>query len=232
MRRKAAQAGKAEHSHLSAARIYAAGHFLRLGFLPQRQRGGGLWLVWQSVWQRNSEGAFLAESCIAQELQARGLLPDVVFPSLEDFLWCDLVDEHRYLGNLNRRLSYLFSTQEAITYFSSGDQPVARAEIVARGLDEYELDYNTISTDNLGFYRVCNPDARSATTALVLKDSMENTMTDYLTALFSELIVIDPRSYAEPYPFDELLAHYDVDLVLFVYHDHNVSQELRQFLNR
>lgn len=60
---------------------------------------------------------------------------------------------------------------------------------------------------------------------------MENTMTNYITALFSELIVIDPRRYARPYPFDELLEHCDVDLVIFVYPDHNVSQEFRQFLN-
>lgn len=218
--------------------IDVSGYFLENLTLAERKS-----LFFRTDFHWNSEGAFVASGCIAQGLQELGLLDGVTLPSRSDFQWSDLGTGHSYNGDLNRRLSYLFSTQEsipfyeianpsAISYFSSGDAPVAREALIARGLGEDVLDYNTISTDNLGFYRVHNPDARSPSTALVLKDSMENPMTDYLTTLFTDLIVVDPRSYAEPYDLNGLIEVYDIDLVLFVYHDHNISTELRDFLNR
>ena len=71
------------------------------------------------------------------------------------------------------------------------------------------MQYNLLSTENLGFYRICNPNARSARHVLILKDSMEDPMTDYWAELFSEIIVIDPRSYLREESLPELVAEYD-----------------------
>ena len=50
--------------------------------------------------------------------------------------------------------------------------------------------------------------------------------------LFSEIIVIDPRSYLREESLPELVAEYDIDMALFLYHQNNLSEELIDFLNR
>lgn len=184
----------------------------------------------------NDLGAFNAAEYAATSLEGE------VAPSMEDFLWEELGSDHAYLGDLNRRFSYLLPTDEAIPfytpkstasirYYLSGDRETAREEIVARGVGvDKELNYNTVSTDNLGYFRIENPDALLDKTVLILKDSLENPMTDYFTVLYRQVIVIDPRSYAEPYSLAELAERYGVDLVLFVYHQNNISTELTEFL--
>lgn len=175
-------------------------------------------------------------------MQENGLLDGVVLPAAEDFAWQDL--DCPYRGDLNRRFSYLFSMQEEIPYYSiretselqyydAKDVEVPRESIWARGLQSgEEMQYNLLSTENLGFYRICNPNARSARRVLILKDSMEDPMTDYWAELFSETIVIDPRSYLREESLPELVAEYDIDMALFLYHQNNLSEELIDFLNR
>ena len=115
-------------------------------------------------------------------------------------------------------------------YFAGSDTPVARETLIGSGLADPELDYNKISTYNLGFYRVCNPNARSARRVLILKDSLQNPTTDYFTELFSEVVVVDLRSYEEPYDLNGLIAQYDLDTVLLMFHQNNISAELTSFL--
>ena len=111
-------------------------------------------------------------------MQENGLLDGVVLPAAEDFAWQDL--DCPYRGDLNRRFSYLFSMQEEIPYYSiretselqyydAKDVEVPRESIWARGLQSgEEMQYNLLSTENLGFYRICNPNARSARRVLIL----------------------------------------------------------------
>ena len=190
----------------------------------------------------NPRGAFVASADLAAAMQENGLLDGVVLPAAEDFAWQDL--DCPYRGDLNRRFSYLFSMQEEIPYYSiretselqyydAKDVEVPRESIWARGLQSgEEMQYNLLSTENLGFYRICNPNARSARRVLILKDSMEDPMTDYWAELFSEIIVIDPRSYLREESLPELVAEYDIDMALFLYHQNNLSEELIDFLNR
>lgn len=193
-------------------------------------------LYYRTDFHWNDLGAFRAAEYVGNRLEGD------IAPSHDDFIWQDLGSEAEYLGDLNRRFSYLLSTNEAIPfytprstdsfrYFLSGDKEAARQSIVARGVGvDKALNYNTISTDNLGYFRIENPDALTDKCVLVLKDSLENPMTDYFTTLYRQVIVIDPRSYAEPYSLPELAERYGVDLVLFIYHQNNISTELTQFL--
>lgn len=195
-------------------------------------------LYYRTDFHWNDLGAFRAAEYAATTLEGD------IAPSKDDFLWAELGSDHAYLGDLNRRFSYLLSTDEAIPfytpkstdsvrYYLSGDREAAREEIVARGVGvDKELNYNTVSTDNLGYFRIENPDALLDKTVLILKDSLENPMTDYFTVLYRQVIVIDPRSYAEPYSLAELAERYGVDLVLFVYHQNNISTELTDFLRK
>ena len=189
----------------------------------------------------NDRGAFCAAEQIAAGMQDAGLMDGVTLPSEDDFVWQELGETHAYLGDLNRRFSYQFSTQEKIPfyclantadilYFSSSNISTVRSSIIAKGLNNPELDYDTLTTSNLGYYRVSNPHARSNRRTLILKDSLENPMTDYFTALFSELIVVDLRNYNEPYSLSELVEHYELDTVILMYHQNNISLELSEFL--
>lgn len=184
----------------------------------------------------NDLGAFRAAEYIAVSLG------DGAVPSDADFLWRDLGQTSNYLGDLNRRFSYLLSTREdipfyapqsteAIEYYLSGDALAERESIIARGVDtDASLNYNTVSTDNLGYLRIYNPDAPIDKCVLILKDSLENPMTDYFSVYYRQIIVIDPRAYNEPYSLAELTEQYGIDLVLLVYHQNNISTELTQFL--
>ncbi len=78
--------------------------------------------------------------------------------------------------------------------------------------------------------RVVNPNARSRQHILLLKDSFQNPTTDYFTEVFEEVNVIDPRVYTEPESFPELLKKCDIDIVLFLYQQQNISEELIKFL--
>lgn len=193
----------------------------------------------------NDRGAFRAAEYIAQELSAAGLLDKAAVPGETDFLWQELGETHLYQGDLNRRFSNLFSMREAIPfyclkdaselqYYLSADdaKPVAREAIISTGLAEETLSYNTVATENLGYYRVVNPNARTQRRILILKDSFQNPTTDYFTELFAEVIVIDPRYYNEPYSLSELVALHEVDLVLLMYHQNNASTELVDFLSK
>ena len=53
-----------------------------------------------------------------------------------------------------------------------------------------------------------------------------------LTPQPPEIIVIDPRSYLRKESLPELVAEYDIDMALFLYHQNNLSEELIDFLNR
>lgn len=220
--------------------------FLCYYLLPARFRNAFLLVGSLGFYAWGDPGNILlllaASADLAAAMQENGLLDGVVLPAAEDFAWQDL--DCPYRGDLNRRFSYLFSMQEEIPYYSiretselqyydAKDVEVPRGSIWARGLQSgEEMQYNLLSTENLGFYRICNPNARSARHVLILKDSMEDPMTDYWAELFSEIIVIDPRSYLREESLPELVAEYDIDMALFLYHQNNLSEELIDFLNR
>ena len=215
--------------------------FLCYYLLPARFRNAFLLVGSLGFYAWGDPGNILlllaASADLAAAMQENGLLDGVVLPA-----WQDL--DCPYRGDLNRRFSYLFSMQEEIPYYSiretselqyydAKDVEVPRESIWARGLQSgEEMQYNLLSTENLGFYRICNPNARSARRVLILKDSMEDPMTDYWAELFSEIIVIDPRSYLREESLPELVAEYDIDMALFLYHQNNLSEELIDFLNR
>lgn len=87
-------------------------------------------------------------------------------------------------------------------------------------------------THNLGYLRVENPNAPEDQAVLILKDSYQNPMLDYFTAIFREVNVIDPRNYQEDANLSTLVAERGLDMVLFLYHQDNISTELIDFLQQ
>ena len=192
----------------------------------------------------NARGAFAAAQEIARQLAGAGTIAETSVPQAEDFLWSELGGERRYQGDLNVWFSNQFSMQEDIPryvpknaadlryFLHPGDnESVPRETIVGSGLDKDPVTYNDIFTYNLGYYRVENPAAPEAASVLILKDSFQNATIDYLSAIFRSVTVVDPRSYQETPDLASLLEADGIDLVLFFYHQNNVSRELIDFLS-
>lgn len=192
----------------------------------------------------NAQGAYAVSQSIVQALAEQGLIDESAIPADTDFCWQDLTGTP-YQGDLNRWFSNLFSMYEEIPLFTptapdalryyhalnSTDQ-VDREAIVGSGLQGETLDYNGVFTSNLGYYRVENPNAPEKQSVLILKDSYQNATLDYFTAIFQTVHVVDPRHYQETDTLPALLDAGSVDLILFFYHQNNISDELIELLNR
>lgn len=198
---------------------------------------------YQTDFHWNARGAYRASEAIAAELVGSGLLDAAAVPRADAFVWTDLTGR-AYQGDLNRRFSNLFSMQEQLPLFTPADcadwvyalhpdqtDSVPRQSIVGSGLaDAASLDYNRLFTDNLGYYRVENPHAPDARSVLLLKDSFQNATVDYFCSIFREVNVVDPRFYQEALDYPALVSARGIELVLFFYHQNNLSAELIDFL--
>ncbi len=189
----------------------------------------------------NAVGALDAMEYVRAQLVSRGILDPDSAAVTEDIALESLT--RRYDGDLNRQLSYalpcetqvpvcvLKNTQDVRYYISVDDtKQVPRRQIIGAGQDKDTVTYSDVYTDNLGYYRVVNPHARLEQRVLLLKDSFQDPTTDYFTALFSEVEIIDPRYYEEQASFADLLREGRPDLVLFLYHQDNFSPELVRFI--
>jgi len=188
----------------------------------------------------NEYGAFVASEYIAESLADTNRIKRSSVPTESDFIWTDLTGLS-YLGDLQKRFSsevtveeyipfYVATNAEDFKYYTSlNGEEVPRSSIVASGLESDPLDYNKLSTYNLGYLRIENEFASEDKHVLILKDSYECCMTDYFSEMFTEIDVVDPR-YANCPSFEEITSARDIDLVLMLYHSNNISQELIQYL--
>ena len=189
----------------------------------------------------NEYGAYVAADYIAQNLAATKTIRKTSIPKDSDFIWTDLTGL-AYLGDLQKRFSEEVTVDEYIPFYVAVDgenfkyytelngEQVPRNTVVASGLNTHPLDYNKLSIYNLGYLRVENPNAAEDKHVLILKDSYECCMTDYFSEMFSEIDIVDPRSNCPD--FDTIVDQRDIDLVLMLYHNSNVSPELIKYLNK
>lgn len=199
-------------------------------------------LVFKTDHHWNARGAYTSAADLAQQMADGEMIAQMSVPSDDDFIWTDLSGK-AYQGNLNRRFFNLFSVYETLELYAPTDtsvlryyttlrgaETVVRESVVASRLDKVIVDYNDVFTDNLGYLRVENPNAPEDQSVLILKDSYQNPMLDYFTSIFREVNVIDPRNYQEEADFATLLDERKIDIVLFMYHQDNISTELIDFL--
>lgn len=200
-------------------------------------------LYFRTDFHWNAEGAFQAAEKIQNGLTDYGTLSKKENFTDEDFTFSELKNT-LYQGDLNRRFSNLFSMKERIPiitpintsqmkYFLSADDtnPVNRGDVIATGITKDIVSYNDIYTDNLGYYRVNNQDAKSDKCILILKDSLQNPTTDFFSVVFQEVDVIDARYYDEPYSIQKLIEMRRPDAILVMLHHDNYSQDLVRLLN-
>ncbi len=189
----------------------------------------------------NHLGAYRASELLAIRLAGEGLISPLSVPVTSDFYWRDLSEAALYKGDLSQRLTtegcrefipfYMPADTSGLRYYTALDgEEVKRSEVIASGVDKKgeDLNYSTLSTYNLSYIRIENENAREDKRVLVLKDSMQNASTDYLSVLFKEVNIADPR-FNSP-AIRDIMKERNIDLVLFIYHENNISTELMNYL--
>lgn len=199
-------------------------------------------LFYRTDFHWNAKGAALCTELLLDSMYQTGTLsadPQALAGKYE----VALLEGKRYLGDLNRQMSYLLPMEETLSvirpnvdtaqwryFLHPGGSAAAREEIVGAGIQQSDVNYNDLYTENLGYYRVENDQALSGQKVLIFKDSYQNPTIDLFSIQFSQVTVIDPRYYEEPYSVDALIDLERPDLVLFLYHENNASIELADLL--
>jgi hypothetical protein len=124
-------------------------------------------------------------------------------PSINDFDYTYIEDN--YIGDLNRRYSFLFSTKESIPVFknekdqiryyssyNSDEYSFDKASIQGEALPEGQT-YDSVYTKNIGYYKMVNDNSLLDTNVLIIKDSMQNPMTDMFSYMFNTSEIVDIR---------------------------------------
>lgn len=184
----------------------------------------------------NGDGAYAAAELLLGDMADAGIMPSLDLGDLvERSEW-----DAEYHGDLARRFSYLIpETQPVVVYqpkdtsgiryytSTDGSEPVERDSIVASGKGAASVDYSTAYTENIAYYRVENANAAVDMRVVVFKDSLENAMTDILSAVFRELVVVDAR-FAQQASADDIIA--DADAVVFMFHQNNNAPDTSKFI--
>ncbi len=184
----------------------------------------------------NGDGAYAAAELLLGDMADAGLMPSLDLQSLvERSEW-----DAEYHGDLARRFSYLIpETQPVVVYqpkdtsdmryYTSTDasEPVGRDSIVASGKGADSVDYGAAYTQNIAYYRVENANAAVDMRVVVFKDSLENAMTDILSAVFRELVVVDAR-FAQQTSAADIIT--DADAVVFMFHQNNNAPDTSKFI--
>ena len=148
--------------------------------------------------------------------------------------------DNNYIGDLNRRYSFIFSTRESIPvlkdnesvirYYSSygsEDFSIHKASIQGDALPEGQT-YDSVYTQNVGYYKMVNDNSLLDTKVLVIKDSMQNPMTDMFSYMFNTSEIVDIRGLKDLSLYT-IIEESDADLVLLMYHQNNVTGEMFDF---
>lgn len=145
-----------------------------------------------------------------------------------------------YIGDLNRRYSFLFSTKELIPVFKNNQTQIRYYS--SYNSDQYSLDkasiqgdalpegqtYDSVYTKNLGYYKMVNDNSLLDTKILIIKDSMQNPMTDMFSYMFNTSEIVDIRALKDISLFT-VIENSDADLVLLMYHQNNITGEMFDF---
>jgi len=148
--------------------------------------------------------------------------------------------DDNYVGDLNRRYSFIFPTRESIPVFKANDSVIRyyssyssqdysfdKASIQGEALPEGQT-YDSVYTKNLGYYKMVNDNSLLDTKVLVIKDSMQNPMTDMFAYVFNTSEIVDIRGLKDISLYT-VIENSDADLVLLMYHQNNITGEMFDF---
>ncbi len=185
----------------------------------------------------NAKGAGEAFLYMMDWLFSENLI-DEPKPSITAFDYTYLNDN--YIGDLNRRYSFLFSTKELLPVFKSSEDQIRyyttynshdfsldKASIQGDALPNGQT-YDSVYTKNAGYYKMVNDNSLLHTKVLVVKDSMQNPMTEMFSYMFNTSEIVDIRALKDISLYT-IIENSDADLVLLMYHQNNVTGEMFDF---
>lgn len=188
----------------------------------------------------NNYGAYNASEFLIKNLANQHVINKTAVPVKEDFVWTDLTGR-KYLGDLRKQVSLEVNVEEYLPvytpvnaadlkyYTDFSDNEVPRDTIIFAGKDDEVLEYNRLNCDNPSYLRVENPFAIEDKHVLIIRDSFECAMRDYLSTIFTEINVVDPRHSTAP-DFDKIIEERDIDMVLIIYHNSTMGDYIEKYL--
>lgn len=189
----------------------------------------------------NGYGSSIATYWLYNDLVSAEILPEVDFESM---FVINSYEEKVYIGDLYKRYQGLIPNKDVATvvsavnfddfeYYFSYDksQKVNREDIIFSGINLQSVDYNSVYTNNYGYFRVENVNAVTDQSILIFKDSYQNPTTDFFSAMFKEVHIVDAR-YIGDISFNELIEKTNPDNILFMFLESNISTDLLSLLNK
>lgn len=187
----------------------------------------------------NMKGAGVAFRYILDWLYNEELIDTAV--SDDEIIENSYMENTRYLGDLNRRYSFLFPTNEAIPVFNENETGIKyylsysddgytldRSSITDTTAENGVATYNSVYSNNLGYIKMVNDDSLLDTHILVIKDSMANAMTDMFSHVFKTTEFIDIRALKEVDLY-RVIKDSKAGIVVLMYHQDNITGEMFNF---
>lgn len=152
------------------------------------------------------------------------------------------LDGKPYQGDLNRRLFFLFHSDDVGSYYTMPNPEMLTCQILkdgqlqespidglyASGVNGTVVDYNNVFTFNLGYYKINNPEALNKTKIFILKDSYQNAMLPFFVRYFEQVEVVDQR-YLKGKTCLQYITESDADAVILLYNNGNIFGGMYQF---
>ncbi len=209
-----------------------------MALLSREQRES---MFYKTDFHWNARGAFYAWKQLVNAMVEAGDLPETARVDDQDYPETTVTGK-RYLGDLNRQISYLFDVNEPIVYvryraalpvvytrlIDGVMTEVPEHEIFAADLDKDELNYIGAYTANMAYYRVDSPESLTDRKVLVIRDSMQSPTTPLFAAVFRSTEFLDVR-YLTDKTVKDYLAESDADLVVMFYNSANLTGEMYEF---
>lgn len=152
------------------------------------------------------------------------------------------VPKAEFEGDLNRRLQNQFQVPETVAYYDLPNEKdlsvlllekdalkkVDVSTIYASHVDQPQVSYNDLFTNNLGYYKINHSKALTHKKILIFKDSYQNATLPFFVKYFEQVEVVDQR-YLGQRDCYEVLEASNADIVLIMYNDGNLLGSMFDF---
>ncbi|WCN36848.1 DHHW family protein [Aneurinibacillus uraniidurans] len=186
----------------------------------------------------NIKGAFTAYQMIIEDLNKAGVLHQSP-PLTDNDIIKTQVPPGKFVGSWNRQLNMLIDDKvdRPWIYKPKAGFPFNQVRVVAMNGKTYtKLDdvygagastppyqYSTVYTNDHDLMEFENKQANNKLRVLIFKDSYANAMLPFVASHFYQTQVLDLRYKGDQFNLENYLKSYKPDVVLFLFHDSNLT---------
>lgn len=178
----------------------------------------------------NSLGAYEGFKYIIKSMDG---IDNTVYDSLftQDNYITKNIDGKPFLGSYNRNLFYVMNKDEKVPYVYNKNlngykfynhsgveyNPIDSKLIISTRINDDELTYGGIYTQDIPLYKVENENAPIKKKVLIIRDSFQAPTTLMFSDVFESVEILDPRNTMGLTP-SKVISEGDPDIVIFMFH--------------